>query len=71
MRVVSNKSKRLRKMLSIRSQNTRNYRACLYADISSEQQKYGAECVYCKEVYVNKKKQKGYVCKDCIQKTFK
>jgi hypothetical protein len=56
---------------SIKQQNSLNNRALTVANTNAFQQEYGAECIYCREVYVNKKKQRGYVCSDCNRKTFK
>ena len=56
---------------SIKQQNGLNNRALTFANVTANEQQYGAECIYCREVYVNKKKQRGYVCSDCNRKTFK
>jgi hypothetical protein len=56
---------------SIKQQNNLNNRAYSNANASALQANYGAECVYCREVYVNKKKQTGYVCKDCCKNIFR
>lgn len=56
---------------SIKQQNNLNNRAYSYANSSAYQQSYGAECIYCHEVYVNKKKQNGYICNDCIKGSFR
>ena len=56
---------------SIKQQNSVNNRAFTYANITANQNTYGAECIYCHEVFVNKKKQKGYICNDCIAGTFR
>lgn len=56
---------------SIKQQNSLNNRAFTYANSAAIQQEYGAECIYCREVYVNKKKQKGFICSDCNRNTFK
>lgn len=56
---------------SIKQQNSLNNRAFTYANSAAIQQEYGAECIYCREVYLNKKKQKGFICSDCNRSTFK
>jgi hypothetical protein len=56
---------------SIKQQNSLNNRAFTYANTTAIQQSYGAECLYCREVFVNQKKQSGYICKDCCRNTFR
>ena len=46
---------------SIKQQNSVNNRAFTYANIAANQNTYGAECIYCHEIFVNKKKQNGYI----------
>ena len=56
---------------SIKQQNGLNNRALTFANVTAIERQYGAECIYCHEVYVNKKKQRGYICSDCNRKVFK
>lgn len=56
---------------SIKQQNTLNNRALIGANTTANHNAYGAECIYCHEVYVNKKKQNGYICNDCIRGSFR